>query len=90
MKLIGDVYLHVGNSGALLRVVDDGNGPELHVETSAFGNLNQVTKIKTEKAAFVYLARLFSKAMEHDFSPEYVHAAHIRDDDNRPLVGTGG
>lgn len=80
MKTIGEVYLHVGNSGATLKVVDDGNGPEVHIETSSFGNLNQTTKIKVTNAALEQLEEMFAIAKQQDFSPEYCHAAGLSEE----------
>lgn len=90
MKIIGEVYLHVGNSGATFKVVDAGNGPELIIETSALGNLNQVTKIKTTRASMQALKELFAKADEHpSYSLEYCHAADVPGTGGTALVGSG-
>ena len=80
MKTIGEVYLHVGNSGATLKVIDDGNGPEIHIETSSFGNLNQTTKIKTTRAALEQVEELFAIAKQQSFSPDYCHAAGLSEE----------
>lgn len=83
MKTIGEVYLHVGNSGATISVVDDGQGPELRIGTSSFGNLIQGTVIKTNIAAFRALRDLFSKATEESYSAEYCNVAFVPTEDGK-------
>lgn len=87
MKTLGEVYLHVSNSGATLKVVDDGHGPEIHIETSAFGNLNQTTKIKTTQAALGALEQLFNMAKQQTFSPHYVNPANLREESTGGVAG---
>lgn len=87
MKTIGEVYLHVGNSGATIEVVDSGHGPEIRILTSAFGNLTQSTQIMTDRVSLKALAKLFASAAEYDFSPQYVHAAHLREEATGGVVG---
>jgi hypothetical protein len=77
-KIVGNVYLHVGNSGATIAVVDSGYGPMLQIKTSSFGNLNQTTEILTTRAGLVALRDMLDDALRldgHFFSAEYVHAA---------------
>lgn len=88
MKTIGEVYLHVGNSGATIEVVDAGSGPEIRILTSAFGNLTQSTQVKTTRTSLQALAKLFAAAAEYEFSPEYVHAANLREETNSGIAGS--
>lgn len=76
--VIGSVYLHVSNSGATFSVVDAGFGPEIHVDTNAFGNLINSTKVITTRESLQALADLFSQAAKaEEYSGEYCHAAEL-------------
>lgn len=78
-RLVGEVYLHVGNSGAVFEVRSTDNGPTVVVKTGAFGNLEQTTEIKTTRESLRALARLFAKAADAEYKDDYCHAAEYVD-----------
>lgn len=76
MKNHGEVYLHVGNSGAKFKVIDEGHGPTIVVTTGAFGNLGQELKVHTTCEALAQLSKMFGKAaLVEGYSEPYCHAA---------------
>lgn len=79
MKSYGSVYLSAGDSGAKFEIVDEGNGPQINIKTSAWGNLQQELKIFTTKKSLTALAGLFEKAGYEHYSPPYCNKAEIRE-----------
>lgn len=75
---IGDVYLHVSNSGAKF-IIEDHRGPTIRIVTSSFGNLNQETKIMTTVEGLQKLRDLFDLALKHQFSEPYIIPAYPPD-----------
>ena len=76
--VVGEVYCHIGNSGATFSVEDEGFGPTLRVETSAFGNIRQSNRIYLDKRAIRKLRELLQKAEDFsDYTEEYCHAAAL-------------
>jgi len=72
-----EIYLHVGNSGATIRVFD-AYGPTLEIETSSFGNLQHRFRLATTREGLVAIRDMLTKALEtQSFSEPYVHAAVV-------------
>lgn len=76
-KSVGEVYLHVSNSGVTFEVLDDPkHGPVVKVTTSTFGNLPTVTQVFTTEAGLAGLARLFEIATKRSYSKPYCFPAY--------------
>jgi hypothetical protein len=75
MKTVGNIYLHVGNSGVTFKVQDEGHGPTIAINWGAFGNLNSELRIHTDKAALTRLGNMFLDAALKPYSEEYCHKA---------------
>lgn len=72
------VYLHVGNSGVTFSVVDRGDGPEVKISSSAFGNLISEFAVKTDVQSLAELAKMFEKAANYDgYSRNYCQRAYL-------------
>jgi len=77
-RTVASLYLHVSNSGATFQVKDCGFGPEIHVSSSAMGNLNTNITINTVPDVLLKLSGLFYKAYsEGVFSEPYCEVASI-------------
>jgi hypothetical protein len=74
---VGDVYLHVSNSGISFGIVDEGFGPTIKIHTSAFGNISQFISVHVDREALQKLSELFAKAANEDYTDEYCHAARL-------------
>jgi len=75
-NVVATTYLHVGNSGLTVKVVDVGWGPTLVVESSSFGNLNNSTRTHTSVEGLRAIRDMLDRAIEHEgYSEEYCHAA---------------
>lgn len=80
-KVIEGLYLHVGNGGATVRIIDSGFGPELEVGTRFFGNCQTVVRIMTTKDGLTQIRDMIDKAIrEHEFTPDYCNTAEPRPD----------
>ena len=81
MKKIGEVYCHVGNSGANFSVIDEGFGPTILVETSSFGNLQTSFKLLTDRASMRAIGEMLISASNRtaDYSADYCHKARLID-----------
>lgn len=77
VKVAGELYLHVGNSGAKFRVTDR-FGPTLEVHTGAFGNLSQDMVIHTNNEDLRRLGEMLVAASEQDLGEPYIHQARSR------------
>lgn len=75
-KVIGKVYLDVGDSGVSFIIKDEGHGPTIEIKSSSFGNLAQSFKIHTTYAGLTDLAELFDMASKDCYSKDYIYAAH--------------
>jgi hypothetical protein len=84
MKEIGEVYCHVGNSGAHFSVIDDGFGPTILVTSSSFGNLQTSFKLLTDRESLRAIGEMFTKAADRteDYSADYCHKGAILKNDN--------
>ncbi len=77
MKSIGEVYLHVGNSGVTFQVVDEGQGPTIIISTSSFGNLNHECKVYATTEGLKKIGEMFLDAASQGYSGEYVYPAYV-------------
>lgn len=68
-------YFHIGNSGVTFRLVDNGYGPKLQIESGAFGNIHVKQDILLAKDALHALADSMSDAVHFKFTEDYCHAA---------------
>lgn len=84
--VIDSVYLHVGNSGLNVTVMNE-RGPTLLFETSSFGNLNHTLKVFTTVNGLRELRDLLDKALNTEFSDPYCCAAEAKSD--RGECGSG-
>lgn len=76
-------YLHVCNSGVTFSITDE-YGPTITIETNAFGNLDNQTKIFTTKESLKKLGELFTKAANEEYlTKEYCSSAKCRDEIQR-------
>lgn len=66
-KQIGEVYLHVSNSGATFKITQTKYGAEIEIRSSAFENLDSSIKITTNNKGIKELHKLFLTATYHDF-----------------------
>lgn len=75
-ETVAEVYLHVGNSGLTVKVVDAGYGPTLAFECSSFGNLTvrheTMTTVEGLKAVRDMLDRAIARGV---YSGPYCHPA---------------
>jgi hypothetical protein len=76
---IGEVYLHISNSGVNFKVLDDRYGPHIQIKWSAFGNIDSSLQIATTKSGLVELARLFAIAAEREYGKPYCCEARPSD-----------
>ncbi len=76
-RIIGSVGMHISNSGASISIIDEGFGPTIEINTSAFGNIDTTTKIITDKQSLLALAKLFMKASDFEFSKDYCEKASV-------------
>ena len=90
-KKVGEVYLHVSNSGVTFQVLDTVDGPVVEVTTSSFGNLSHTFRVQTTTNGIKALAKLFDVASKRDFSqvPRYCHSANIHDELQEDVDATG-
>ena len=72
---VGEVYLHVGNSGVKVSVVNGEHGPTIRIASSSFGNLNFEHEVFVTKEGLAELGTLFEASSKLNFNPPYVHAA---------------
>jgi len=77
-KTIGSVYMHICNSGATISIIDRGFGPTIKIGTSSFGNINNSTEIFTDKESLKELVKLFTKAIDEEYSNDYCNKAVAR------------
>jgi len=75
VKVAGELYLHVGNSGAKFRVLQREGFPALEIRTSAFGNLVQLTTVYTNNEDLRRLGEMLVAASEQVLGEPYVHQA---------------
>ncbi len=81
---IGEVYWHIGNSGVKFRVIDEGFGPTIEINTNAFSNIDQTLKIMTSAGSLQSLIDLLTKARDHQgYSKTYCHAALTEEESDR-------
>jgi len=85
-KVIGSVYWHVGNSGVTFKVIDEGYGPTLEIESSAFGNLVQKSKFYTDIKSLDALIRLLEQAKTKTYSEPYCCPASIPNEDYEDII----
>lgn len=84
--VVGSVYLHVGNSGLNVAVLNE-RGPTLLLETHSFGNLNSTLKVFTTVNGLRELRDLLDRALSTEFSKPYCCAAEAESD--RGPCGSG-
>lgn len=75
VKKIGSVYLHISNSGVEFKVIDEGFGPTIVVESSALGNIQSSIKTFTDTYSLKQLGEMLIKASEQEYSKDYIHKA---------------
>lgn len=68
-------YLHVGNSGVTFSVWDSGYGPEIRIESSAFGNIVNTSVVYTNTKSLKKIGEMLIEASQYEYSKEYVHSA---------------
>jgi hypothetical protein len=74
--LVAETYLHVGNSGLTVKVVDQGFGPTFVVESSSFGNLVLSHSTMTTVDGLRSIRDMLNVAIDHgNYSDVYSHAA---------------
>ncbi len=75
-NVVAETYLHVGNSGLTVKVVDEGYGPTLVFESRSFGNLVATHRTHTTVAGLRAVFDVLARAIAHDgYSGPYCHAA---------------
>lgn len=74
-KEVASVYLHIGNSGVTIGVIDEGWGPTIEISSSSFGNNNTNQKVHVHPEDLKVLSRMFEIASEKKYSQSYCHAA---------------
>lgn len=78
-KVVGEVYVHIGNGGLNFAVKDD-EGPTIEIKAYHFGHTTNTTCIFTDKKTLKEIGEMFIKASEYDnYSEEYCHVATIQD-----------
>jgi len=84
VKKIGEVYCHVGNSGATFSVIDDGFGPTILVTSASFGNLQTSFKLLTDRESMKAIGEMLINAAtrSEDYSADYCHKGRILKNDN--------
>jgi|SRR5690606_16804625 len=65
-------YLHLSNSGITFSVCDRGHGPQIEINQSTFGNLQNKTVVCTNKDSLRKIGKMFIEASEQEYSKEYV------------------
>lgn len=75
MPELDKVYCHLFNGGMTFSIVDEDHGPTVKISSMVFGNLQQETKLMTDRPTLRMLGEMFLRAAERPFSPEYVHKA---------------
>lgn len=85
-KVLGSVYCHISNSGVTFSVVDEGFGPQIEIHSSAFGNINNVMKIMTDKYSLADIGKLFTDCSREKFSQDYCNKASA----SQPKYATDG
>lgn len=81
-KELAEVYLHIGNSGATFKVVDEGKGPQLELTSSAFGNLENKFTLMTDTDGLKAIRDAIDQSLLHQFSEEYCHKARVLEEEN--------
>lgn len=74
-KIVGTVGLHISNSGVSISIIDEGFGPTIEINSSAFGNIVHSFKIMTDRKSLAEIAALFTKADNFLFSKDYCYKA---------------
>ena len=69
--------MHISNSGANITIIDEGFGPTIEINTSAFGNIDTTTRIITDKQSLLALGKLFLKASDLKYSEDYCEKASV-------------
>lgn len=82
-KIHGEIYLHVGNSGATFRVGDNEYGPVIEVFTSSHGNLRNTLEVMTDRESLVALGNMILEAAENVSGTRYVCPATMLDGEYR-------
>lgn len=84
---VATTYLHVGNSGLTVKVVDQGWGPTFVVESSSFGNLNNSSRTHTTVEGLRAIRDMLDRAIAYGededrggYSEQYCHAAEAPQD----------
>jgi hypothetical protein len=71
VKVIGSEYLHLSNSGATFKIIDEGWGPTISISVGAFNGFDSEIKIKTNKQSLKVLSDLFLKASNEEYTPDF-------------------
>jgi len=79
MRVIGETYWHVGNSGVTFKIVDEGEGPTFVVESGSFANLKNQQKFYTDKESLNELKKIIDKALLVDnYSKQHHTPASVK------------
>lgn len=71
-NVIGKTHLNLGNGGFRLKVLDNGHGPEIQMDTGFLGGMDSTMQLKLEKPSFLGLASTLYKGYLHeDYSGDY-------------------
>lgn len=84
-NVIAGIHLSMGDSGFGISVRDEGHGPTIVFNSSAWGNIVQQMKIHTTQNTLTKIGNMFLDAALHSYSPEYGYAAR-----DLSKVGYGG
>lgn len=79
-EVVAETYLKIPHGGMAVRVVESGMGPELIIETQAYGNFNQKMAVKLSGQALHELKDVLARAYEEEYSKSYVNAAKTLDE----------
>lgn len=69
------LYFHVGNGGISFHVIDNGFGPQLKINTSFLGNMDNTLLAHLEPGCLMQLSNFFAEAAKKTYSKTYCNAA---------------
>lgn len=72
--VLSKIHLHISNCGVTFEIQDSGHGPEIHIRTSAFGNLENELVVNTTVGGLIEIQNVIRIALHHQFSPDYSNA----------------